>query len=820
MATSSVNAIDAILRATSPRLIVTAVTIGATGGSFVKAKNTAALSPASITLTTSITGLTAPTYQWYYATSTAPTTWNSIAGATSSSYVVTNTNFNTHRGSGTQVVYKCVATQTGWATTESSIIITYSQQSNDVPVATLSKTALSLPTTAADVVDYTASACDIVVSIGGTNIPYAASGANTYSVAVSATNITAGTATTTTTTVANDTRSFGVMSAMTAGQVTATITYTVTARDIDGIATTIKLVQTITKATAGNSSTEVNMSSSTVALNADASGVVTTFTNSGNTFTVSNGGTSFIFAGTGTAAGTFKITAVASNVTAGTFTGQGTATATLSNITAFTANTSGSLTFTISVYLTSGTATVFTRVQNFVQTKPGNTLLFAYRILTSTSLPSAPTISSGVGGGWADASNTPYTGSPPSADGKWYNTPPASLGSNDWCFQVSGSRSPSNVYTWQGPAYLSTFKVGSLSALAAEIGALTITAGTGSGISSGSWTKWSWPTTGTSGYIMTDKGLAMGSNGSVHYSGFSLLAGAMYRVHTVGTTPWNSYGAGASPSVGTVFTSTYTGTLTGTGAVSDGYSMSATSCVVGSTYRILTPGTTNFVAAGSANSSINTVFTCTNVPTGTGTVSPVSYVVIGYDGSIDAYGFNVTNGKLTVNQVDVIDTLNLKGGSVTNKTSQDSGYVSASAAYNSSTSSVTTGNLSGMVTTAGNIRHMAAQCMVYITSTNAAIDHYRYVISSSDSGGISGSSPYAEGYIKVSEGIGTSSQVTQFDISMIGYESTTSAATHNITFTISITCRDSAGGVVNFSSSTTNGLVATIVDFICVEYKR
>lgn len=480
MATNSVNAIDATLRATSPRLIVTAVTINSTsgGGSFVKTKNSATLSPANIVLTASPTGLTSPTYQWYYANSNAPSTWISISGATANTYTVVNSTFYnpatstghlmTGSSKGTQVVYKCVATQAGWASAESTLVISYSQQTNDVPIATLSKTSLSLPTTALDVVDYSASSCSITVSIGGVNIPYHASNANSYSVAVSQNNITPGSATIDTTTVANDTRSFGVMSGMAAGQVTATITYTVTARDIDGVATTIKLVQTITKATAGVVATTYNIATSAevitkAAPDAATNGVYSSTTIQGKqvSSTTSNYGWVTVTANGDTEAGTATNTAVTP--------------VTLSPLT-----TAGKSSYTIKLYnqaTVSGATLLATKVLNVVFAgstgstgSAGSTAVFAYRIVSGASLPSAPAVGSGTAGGWLDSNNTPNSGSPTTEDGKWYALPPTALSTNLWCFQVSGTKSSSNVYTWQSQAYLATFKVGRLSALSAQMG--------------------------------------------------------------------------------------------------------------------------------------------------------------------------------------------------------------------------------------------------------------------------------------------------------------------------------------------------------------
>lgn len=55
--------------------------------------------------------------------------------------------------------------------------------------------------------------------------------------------------------------------------------------------------------------------------------------------------------------------------------------------------------------------------------------------------------------------------------------------------------------------------------------------------------------------------------------------------------------------------------------VNNGSSIAATSIVVGSTYEILTIGTTDFTAVGAESNSIGVIFTATAVGTGTGTVT-------------------------------------------------------------------------------------------------------------------------------------------------------------------------------------------------------
>lgn len=254
------NARDLILQATSPRLTVTAVTIVPGASGFLKDKNVLALSPGTLSLTTILTGFIAAqaTYSWYYASSLNPTTFTLLVsglGVSYNNYNITNTAFLTHVGAGTSVIYKCKVTQAGWADAETTTTINYTKRANDIPVAVLNKTSIVLPTTASDVVDYASSGSRITVSIGGVNIPYAASGSNSFSIATptisSGTIVVDGAPTTQTTTILNDTRVYGNLSGMAAGNAAATVTYTVTARDVDGVATTIPLTQTISKAASG-----------------------------------------------------------------------------------------------------------------------------------------------------------------------------------------------------------------------------------------------------------------------------------------------------------------------------------------------------------------------------------------------------------------------------------------------------------------------------------------------------------------------------------------------------------------------------------------
>ena len=99
----------------------------------------------------------------------------------------------------------------------------------------------------------------------------------------------------------------------------------------------------------------------------------------------------------------------------------------------------------------------------------GDTALFAYAVLTSTSLPSAPYIGLNAVPTAGAAVAVAATSSPP-----FYLQPKTSLAPNEWQFQVAGTRTSGGYYTWQTQAYISTFKVGKLEAISTSTGNLTI----------------------------------------------------------------------------------------------------------------------------------------------------------------------------------------------------------------------------------------------------------------------------------------------------------------------------------------------------------
>jgi len=126
----------------------------------------------------------------------------------------------------------------------------------------------------------------------------------------------------------------------------------------------------------------------------------------------------------------------------------------------------------------------------------------------------------------------------------------------------------------------------------------------------------------------------------------SFVVGATYTILTVGTTSWTAIGA-ASNTVGITFVATGVGSGTGTATTpapgrylkTDGANTSwdqfnlastttvtAGSFVIGTTYTILTVGTTSFTSIGAASNTVGVVFTATGVGSGTGTAFTADYV--------------------------------------------------------------------------------------------------------------------------------------------------------------------------------------------------
>lgn len=126
------NERDKTLQATNPRLIATTIVISGTAALFVKPNAVDPITPTSITLTGVTTIFTSPTIKWYYA-SNADMTWNdfNITGTNiGANRVLTSADFITQLGTGTKVLYKATAEQTGFSTSESLVFeVAYSDLS-------------------------------------------------------------------------------------------------------------------------------------------------------------------------------------------------------------------------------------------------------------------------------------------------------------------------------------------------------------------------------------------------------------------------------------------------------------------------------------------------------------------------------------------------------------------------------------------------------------------------------------------------------------------------------------------------------------------
>ncbi|MES2583499.1 MAG: PilC/PilY family type IV pilus protein [Pseudomonadota bacterium] len=103
----------------------------------------------------------------------------------------------------------------------------------------------------------------------------------------------------------------------------------------------------------------------------------------------------------------------------------------------------------------------------------------------------------------------------------------------------------------------------------------------------------------------------------------SFVIGAQYRIVTAGTTSFTAIGA-ANNTVGTTFVATGVGAGTGTAIATEGSlngTYNAGFFTIGTTYQIVTAGTTSFTAIGAANNNVGTTFVATGVGSGTGTAS-------------------------------------------------------------------------------------------------------------------------------------------------------------------------------------------------------
>lgn len=217
-------------------------------------------------------------------------------------------------------------------------------------------------------------------------------------------------------------------------------------------------------------------------LPASSTGVVSSYTGSGTTIEAYYGATKLTHTTSTPGAGQFKVTASGSNVTAG-------AVSTVSG-NAVVANAS-SMSADIAI------VTLAINLENLLSTNKFQTLTKSKQGATGADGTDGADGATGSTGAQARiayaklASASSFAGTPASyvitgdallTGTRWgqsvtWSTSPVAISVNETLYQITGIYNPStNQTTWYGPPYLSSLKVGSLSAISANMG--TITAGT------------------------------------------------------------------------------------------------------------------------------------------------------------------------------------------------------------------------------------------------------------------------------------------------------------------------------------------------------
>ena len=162
----------------------------------------------------------------------------------------------------------------------------------------------------------------------------------------------------------------------------------------------------------------------------------------------------------------------------------------------------------------------------------GASARIAYAVTNLTSLASTPTTYTTSGSSSFPPTNT-WGGSE-----AWQGTVP-SYTAGQAVFQIDGIYSPSTGNTVWGLPYLSALKVGSLSAITTNTGALTVTgniAVTGGALLGGAFTGYAWPPSGNTGFYLGPSGLLLGNandgkflqvtaGGDIYTPGFTIVGG-------------------------------------------------------------------------------------------------------------------------------------------------------------------------------------------------------------------------------------------------------------------------------------------------------
>lgn len=171
------------------------------------------------------------------------------------------------------------------------------------------------------------------------------------------------------------------LGAVTLTSVTATTAQLTATNFVDGQGTAVRSVRitatlgalsdtyTVYRGDDGTSTVQAALTNEAHTLPADSAGTVTSYANSGTEIRVFEGLTELSYDGVGTAAGRWKVTTSASNITRGTLTDSGTY-LTVGNHSAMTAD-QASITYTIDGKTNTGAAFTLTKVQTFAKSRAG-----------------------------------------------------------------------------------------------------------------------------------------------------------------------------------------------------------------------------------------------------------------------------------------------------------------------------------------------------------------------------------------------------------------------------------------------------------------
>jgi hypothetical protein len=141
--------------------------------------------PATITLTADPQGLPSPvTFVWSYAAdNVSPVSWNVLAGQTTNTISITNTNYLTYLGSGTSVVFKVECSKIGYVGSSATYTIYYKEESDESVQVLVDNPTINIPTNSLGTpINTDGTGTAISVYVDGTALYYGTSGPNTYSI--------------------------------------------------------------------------------------------------------------------------------------------------------------------------------------------------------------------------------------------------------------------------------------------------------------------------------------------------------------------------------------------------------------------------------------------------------------------------------------------------------------------------------------------------------------------------------------------------------------------------------------------------------------